>query len=96
VKTMHLKLFLCFLTVIFTFCFSNTGYAKSKRQPHEKPRVVYKKETKVSFDGLAIEGEINNPGEFYFQHKKQNKPDSLVKKRKNFQREMLRDAVLSK
>jgi hypothetical protein len=39
---------------------------------------------------------VRNPGEFYFQHRPEEKMDSLVKRRKNFQREMLRDAVLSK
>ena len=35
-------------------------------------------------------------GEFYFQHRPEDKMDSLVKRRKNFHREMLRDVVLSK
>lgn len=62
----------------------------------EKPRVVYPKHTDLDFEGLRIEGEIKNPGEFYFQHRNEDKFDSLVKRRKNFHREMLRDAVLSK
>jgi hypothetical protein len=61
-----------------------------------KPRVVYPKHTDLDFEGLRIEGEIKNPGEFYFQHQTEDKFDSLVKRRKNFHREMLRDAVLSK
>jgi hypothetical protein len=61
-----------------------------------EPRVVYPKKTDLDFEGLAIEGEIRNPGEFYFQRKPEEKFDSLVKRRKNFHREMLRDAVLSK
>jgi hypothetical protein len=66
------------------------------RDGGKNPRVVYPKKTDLDFEGLSIEGEIRNPGEFYFQHRPQEKFDSLVKRRKNFHREMLRDAVLSK
>jgi len=62
----------------------------------KKPRIVYPKRTELDFDGARIEGEMRNPGEFYFQHRPEEKFDSLVKRRKNFHREMLRDAVLSK
>jgi len=62
----------------------------------EKPRVVYPKKTELDFEGAQIEGEMRNPGEFYFQHRSEEKFDSLVKRRKNFHREMLRDAVLTK
>jgi hypothetical protein len=62
----------------------------------KKPKVVYPDKTKLDFDGAQIEGEIRNPGEFYFQHKPEEKFDSLVKRRKNFHREILRDVVLSK
>jgi hypothetical protein len=61
-----------------------------------KSRMVYPKKTDLDFDGMAIEGEVKNPGEFYFQHRGEEKFDSLVQRRKNFHREMLRDAVLSK
>ena len=61
-----------------------------------KPKVVYPKKTELDFEGAQIEGEMRNPGEFYFQHRSEEKFDSLVKRRKNFHREMLRDAVLSK
>jgi hypothetical protein len=64
--------------------------------PKKKPRVVYPEKTKFDFDGAQIEGEIRNPGEFYFQHKPEEKFDSLVKRRKNFHREMLRDVIFSK
>src|SRR4051812_3847900 len=62
----------------------------------KKPRIVYPDKTKLNFEGTQIEGEISNPGEFYFQHRPQDKFDSLVKRRKNFHKEMLRDVVLSK
>jgi hypothetical protein len=62
----------------------------------KEPRVIYPKKTELDFEGLQIEGEVRNPGEFYFQHRPGEKFDSLVKRRKNFHREMLRDVVLSK
>jgi hypothetical protein len=62
----------------------------------KKERVIYPKRTDLDLEGAAIEGEIRNPGEFYFQHRPEEKFDSLVKRRKNFHREMLRDAVLGK
>lgn len=61
-----------------------------------KSRTVYPKRTDLDFEGMAIEGEVKNPGEFYFQHRGEEKFDSLVQRRKNFHRQMLRDAVLSK
>jgi len=61
-----------------------------------KPRVIYPKNSSLDFEGTQIEGEIRNPGEFYFQHRKEEKFDSLVKRRKDFHREMLRDVVTSK
>jgi hypothetical protein len=60
------------------------------------PRVIYPKHTDLDFEGLKLQGEVRNPGEFYFQHRNEEKFDSLVKRRKNFHQEMLRDAVLSK
>lgn len=61
-----------------------------------KKKIIYPKNTELNFEGTAIEGEVRNPGEFYFQHRPQEKFDSLVKRRKNFHQEMLRDVVLSK
>ncbi len=60
------------------------------------PKVVYPKQTDVDFEGLSITGELRNPGDFYFQRKTDEKFDSLVKRRKNFHREMLRDVVMAK
>lgn len=62
----------------------------------KKPRVVVPKRSEVDFEGLAITGELRNPGDFYFQRKTDEKFDSLVKRRKNFHREMLRDVVMAK
>ena len=60
------------------------------------PRVIYPKKSVLDFEGLQIQGELRTPGEFYFQRKPEEKFDSLVKRRKNFHREMLRDVVLSR
>lgn len=85
-------------TTVLTFALFSVGFAphaygQSKRK---EPRVVYPKNTQLDFQGQSIEGEIRNPGEFYFQHRPEEKMDSLVKRRKNFHREMLRDVVLGK
>ena len=71
------------------FLLAVNGYAE------DGSRVIYPKETKLKFQGVNIEGEFKNPGEFYFQHRQEEKFDSLVKRRKNFHREMLRDVVLT-
>jgi len=60
------------------------------------PRVIYPKNQKIDFEGLTLQGELKQPGEFYFQRKTDEKFDSLVKRRKNFHKEMLRDVVMSK
>lgn len=60
------------------------------------PVVVYPRKTELDFNGMAVEGQVQNPGEFYFQHHNEEKFDSLVQRRANFHREMLRDAVSSK
>ena len=70
--------------------------AAPKGSEEKKIKVVYPKRTEVEFDGMDLQGETQGPGEFYFQLKPEEKFDSLVKRRKNFHREMLRDVVLSK
>ncbi|MCM2321711.1 MAG: hypothetical protein NDJ90_00435 [Oligoflexia bacterium] len=76
--------------------FGSGAEAAERTGNNRKPKVVYPEKTELDFEGLQIEGEIRNPGEFYFQHRKEEKFDSLVKRRPNFHREMLRDAVLLK
>ncbi len=70
--------------------------APPEKKGYRKSKVVYPEKTDLDFEGMGIQGEIRSPGEFYFQHRPEEKFDSLVKRRKNFHREMLRDAVLSK
>lgn len=66
-----------------------------KKRSVTEPRVVFPKKTELDFEGLNIVGEIRNPGEFYFKRLPEERFDSLVKRRKNFHQEMLRDVVLS-
>ena len=56
--------------------------------------VLYKKRNVVDFDATLIEGDVKNPSEFYFVHRPEEKFGTLVKKRKNFHKEMLRDTVM--
>lgn len=69
---------------------------KSDEKQRKDVRVVYPEKSELDFEGIDIRGELKNPGEFYFQHRPEEKFDSLVKRRKNFHREMLRDVVLSR
>ena len=62
--------------------------------PEKKQKVIYK-DTSIDFEGLSLDGELKAPGEFYFQNRNQERFDSLSKRRLNFRREMLRDAVQS-
>lgn len=56
--------------------------------------VIYSKKNVVDFDDSLIEGEVKNPSEFYFVHRPEKQFGSLVQKRKNFHKEMLRDSVM--
>ena len=97
-------LFVMILTAIGGMAFA-AGIAWSSRAQADDqavapaaraPRIVYPKKTDLDFEGQQIEGEVRSPGEFYFQRRPEEKFDSLVKRRKNFHKEMLRDVVLSK
>jgi hypothetical protein len=94
-----LVMLLCAMLGLFLVLGLTLGSSLSREAvAADTPRVrtVYAKKTELDFEGAQIEGELKNPGEFYFQHKSEEKFDSLVKRRKNFHREMLRDVVLSK
>lgn len=71
------------------------SYSKKYNVVEEDGRkVLYKKRNVVEFDGSMIEGEIRNPSDFYFVHRPEEKFGSLLQKRKNFHKEMLRDTVM--
>lgn len=58
-----------------------------------EPVTRVRKETSVDFEGMRIQGELRTPGEFYFERKNEENFDSLVQRKKNFHREMRRDAL---
>ena len=77
------------------FASSSDPSGKDSNVIHENGRtVIYKRHNVVDFDDSLIEGEVKNPSEFYFVHRPEEKFGSLVKKRKNFHKEMLRDTVM--
>jgi hypothetical protein len=61
----------------------------------EKAKKIYPSQQSLDFEGLNLEGELKAPGEFYFQNRPQERFDSLTRRRVDFRREMLRDAVQS-
>ncbi len=77
--------------ILLLTVFSPVAFGQEKQ-----PKVIYPQKTDLDYEGVRLEGEVKNPGEFYFQRRPEEKFDSLVKRRKNFHREMLRDVVLSK
>lgn len=83
-------------TLFFLIYFPNIPQVFSQENEGKKPRVVYPERTKLDFEGLSIQGELKNPGEFYFQKKEEEKFDFLVKRRMNFHKEMLRDVIYGK
>jgi len=96
IRTRRWIMFLGALTLSWGTVLLFLSYADAQSSPGSSSRVVYPKRTELDFEGLQIEGEVRNPGEFYFRRRPEEKFDSLVKRRTQFHREMLRDAVLSK
>lgn len=78
-------------------CFAqpNTSVDHSNAKSMGKKIIVDPKSQSLDFTGLSLEGEVNAPGEFYFQNRNQERFDDLTKKRLNFHREMMRDSVQS-
>jgi hypothetical protein len=67
---------------------------RSKDKDEQGRTVVYRKKNVVDFDSMLLEGDLKNPNEFYFVHRPEEKFGTLVKKRPNFHKEMLRDSVM--
>jgi hypothetical protein len=91
---------LVFVVMCFCFAFPATAAKKSARKARAtrtsvKRIVVVPQNEKIDFEGLSLEGEVKAPGEFYFQARNPEKFDDLSKRKPNFRREMLRDAVIS-
>lgn len=62
--------------------------------PRSAPRIIYPKRTELDFEGIKIQGELRNPGEFFFRTKKDEEFSAMIGRRKNFHKEMLRDVML--
>lgn len=94
-KLLFTVLFLCLVGgVAFA---AGLAFARSAQaDAPAPPKVIYESKTELDFEGMKLEGEVKNPGEFYFQSRPREKFDSLVKRRKEFHREMLRDVVQSR
>jgi hypothetical protein len=75
------------LLILFWF-----GLDANAQKPVKK---IYPAQQALDFEGLNLEGELKAPGEFYFQNRAQERFDSLTRRRVDFRREMLRDAVQS-
>ena len=75
---------------------NRTPQSEMSAAPKENVKIVYPRKTELDLDAMQIQGELKNPGDFYFQVKPEDKMDSLVKRRKNFHRQMLRDVMFSK
>jgi len=86
---------LMILGVLALTCASVGAWAQDAGHKDEPKKKVIYKDTSIDFEGLSLEGELKAPGEFYFQNRDQNRFDTLTKRRLNFRREMLRDAVQS-
>jgi hypothetical protein len=95
-KLFGMVLFLCLVggaAFAAGLAFARSAHAQG---PAPAPKVIYEPKTELDFEGMKVEGEVKNPGEFYFQSRPRERFDSLVKRRKNFHREMLRDVVQSR
>ncbi|MEN9723490.1 MAG: hypothetical protein RJB38_1476 [Pseudomonadota bacterium] len=79
-----------FLVFVFSAPFFASG---ALAEPKKEPRVIYPEKTELDFEGAAIEGELRNPGELYFQRRQEEKFGSLVQPRRQFRRAMLRDVM---
>lgn len=74
--------------------FRGNNSTASQNSAPKQPRVIYKQRNTVDFDASLIEGDVKNPTDFYFVHRPQEKFGTLVKRRPNFHKEMLRDTVM--
>lgn len=62
----------------------------------QRKKVIYRKKTKIEFSDKLIEGKENNPEGVYVVVPKDRKFKNLLRLRKNFHRELIRDALLFK
>ena len=62
----------------------------------QKKKVIYRKKTKVEFSDKLIEGSENNPEGVYVVVPKNKRFKQLLRLRRNFHKELMRDALLFK
>ncbi len=102
VPTLRVGLFVLILSAIaggafiLGFLWTQQARAEEPVRYKKKPRIIYPSKSRLDFEGADIEGVLQNPAEFYFKYRPEEKFDSLVKRRPDFHREMLRDVVYSK
>ena len=77
---------------ILVGCFA-AWMALAQEGDPENIRVIYPKHTDLDFEGTDVDGELKRPAELYFQHRPAERFDSLLKRRKEFHRAMLRDVM---
>lgn len=81
------------MALVVALSFTVCSFAEEQKP---QVKVIYPKKTTLDFEGTEIQGMMKSPGEFYFQRRQEEKFDSLIKRRTQFHREMLRDVVLGK
>jgi len=72
------------------------GKTAAPESGENKPKIIYRKKTAVSFDDAVVEGTANNPEGVYVVTPPEKQFGSLLKLRPNFHRELMRDALLLK
>lgn len=70
--------------------------AQAQEGEGNRPKIIYRKKTTVSFDDAVVEGSANNPEGVYVVTPPEKKFGSLLKLRPNFHRELVRDSLLMK
>ncbi len=70
---------------------SSPVYAQNTRK-----KIIYRKKTKVDFSDAVVEGKGNNPEGLYVVIPKKKKFKGLLRLRRNFHKELIRDTLLLK
>lgn len=88
---------LCALLMALSFsAFAEEEGEAAAEGGKDKPKIIYKKKTSVSFDDRVVEGSTTNPEGVYVVTPPEKQFGSLLKLRPNFHRELVRDSLLLK
>ncbi len=90
------KSMLTAMAVFFAMSAMATGSAMAQTRIKiikGEDRVMYKKNTKIDFDGSAVEGELIKPEGSYMVQRSRVKFDSLIQPRKDFNPELMQNAL---